>query len=152
MNIQCWFPLGLTGLISLQSMGISRVFSSTTIQKHQFFGAQPSLWSNSHIHTWLLEKPQLWLYGPLSSKWCLCFLICCCSFSSKEQASFNLVTAVTIHSDFGAQENKVCHCLYFTPFYFPWSDGTGCYGFDFLILTFKPVFFALLFHPLQETL
>ena len=43
--------------------------------KHQFFGAQPSLWSNSHIHTWLLEKPQLWLYGPLSAEWCLCFLI-----------------------------------------------------------------------------
>ena len=51
------FPLGLTGLISLQSKGLSRVFSSTTVWKHQFFGAQPSLWFNSHIHTWLLEKP-----------------------------------------------------------------------------------------------
>ena len=48
--------LGLTGLISLKSKGLSRVFSNTTAQKHQFFGAQPSLWSNSHIHTWLLEK------------------------------------------------------------------------------------------------
>ena len=57
MNIQDWFPLGLTGLISLQSTGISRVFSNTTVQKHKFFGAQPSLWPNSHIHTWLLEKP-----------------------------------------------------------------------------------------------
>ena len=57
MNIQDWFPLGWTGLISLKSKGLSRVFSSTTVQKHQFFGAQPSLWSNSHIHTWLLEKP-----------------------------------------------------------------------------------------------
>ena len=57
MNIQDWFPLGLTGLISLQSKGLSRVFSNTTAQKHQFFGTQPSLWSNSHIHTWLLEKP-----------------------------------------------------------------------------------------------
>ena len=56
MNIQGWFPLGLTGLISLQSKGLSRVFSNTTVQKHQFFGAQTSLWSNSHIHTWLLEK------------------------------------------------------------------------------------------------
>ena len=56
MNIQDWFPLGLTGLISLQSKGLSRVFSNTTVQKHQFFGAQLSLWSNSHIHTWLLEK------------------------------------------------------------------------------------------------
>ena len=57
MNIQDWFPLGLTGWISLQSKGLSRVFSNTTAQKHQFFGAQLSLWSNSHIHTWLLEKP-----------------------------------------------------------------------------------------------
>ena len=53
---QGWFPLGLTCLISLWSKGLSRVFSSTTIQKHQFFGTQPSSWSNSHIHTWLLEK------------------------------------------------------------------------------------------------
>ena len=56
INIQSWFLLGLIGLISLQSKGLSRVFSSTTIQKHQFFGAQPSLWSTSHIQTWLLEK------------------------------------------------------------------------------------------------
>ena len=51
-----WFPLGLTGLISLQSEGLSRVFSSTTVQKHQFFGIQTSLWSNSHICTWLQKK------------------------------------------------------------------------------------------------
>ena len=57
MNIQDWFPLGLTGLISLLFKGLSRVFSSTTVQKHQFFGAQTSLWSSSHSHTWLLKKP-----------------------------------------------------------------------------------------------
>ena len=56
-SIQGWIPLGLTGLISSQSKGLSRAFSNTTVQKHQFFSAQPSLWSNSHIHTWLLEKP-----------------------------------------------------------------------------------------------
>ena len=61
MNIQGWFPLGLTALISLLSKRLSRVFSSTTFWKHQFFGAQPSLWSSSHVHTWLLEKPYLWL-------------------------------------------------------------------------------------------
>ena len=55
MNIQDWFPLWLTSWISLQSKGLSRVFSNTTVQKHQFFSTQPSLWSNSHIHTWLLE-------------------------------------------------------------------------------------------------
>ena len=60
MRIQDYsgFPLGLTDLISLQSKGLSRVFSNTTVQKHQFFSAQPSLWSNSHIHTWLLASPE----------------------------------------------------------------------------------------------
>ena len=57
VNIQDWFPLRLNGLISLQSKGYSRIFAKTTIRKHQFFSAQPSLWSNSHICTWLLEKP-----------------------------------------------------------------------------------------------
>ena len=77
MDIQGWFPLGLTGWISLQAKGLSRVFSSTTVWKHQFFGAQPSLRSNSYILIGLLKKPYLWLYGPLSAKWCLCFLIHC---------------------------------------------------------------------------
>ena len=57
MNIQGWFPLRLADLISLLSKGLSRVFSSTTVWKHSFFGTQPSLWSTSHIHTWLLETP-----------------------------------------------------------------------------------------------
>ena len=57
MNIQGWFPLGLTGLISLQSKGLLRVFSSTTVRRYQFFGAKPFLLSSSHIRTWLLEKP-----------------------------------------------------------------------------------------------
>ena len=57
MNTQDWSPLEWTGWTSLQSKELSRVFSNTTLQKHQFFGAQPSSQSNSHIHTWLLEKP-----------------------------------------------------------------------------------------------
>ena len=57
MNTQAWSPLEWTGYISLQSKGLSRVFSNTTVQKHQFFGTQLSSQSNSHIHTWLLEKP-----------------------------------------------------------------------------------------------
>ena len=56
-KIQDLFPLGWSGLISLQSKGLSRVSSNTTVQKHQFFGAQPSSQSNSYIHTWPLEKP-----------------------------------------------------------------------------------------------
>ena len=57
MNSQGWFPLGFIGWISLQSKGLWRIFSNTAVQRHQFFSTQPSLWSNSHIYTWLLEKP-----------------------------------------------------------------------------------------------
>ena len=55
-------------LVSLQSKGLWRVFSNTTVWKHQFIAIQSSWWFNSHTHTWLLEKPQLWLEGPLSAK------------------------------------------------------------------------------------
>ena len=82
MNIQGWFPLGLTGLISLLSKWLSWVFSSTTVWKLQFFSAQPSLWPNSNIQTWLLEKPYISLYGLWSAKWCFCFLIHCLKLQS----------------------------------------------------------------------
>ena len=61
MNVQGWFPLELTGLISLLSKGLSRIFSSTTVWRHQFFAAQPFLWSTSHNHAWLLVKPSVQL-------------------------------------------------------------------------------------------
>ena len=104
INIQCWFPLGLIGLISLQSKGLSRVFSNTTVQKHQFFGIQLSLWSNSHIHhnfwqnhsfdsTDLCCKVMSLLFSMLSR-----FFI---ALSSKDQRLF-FTAAVTISSDFGA--------------------------------------------------
>ena len=76
INIQSWFPLGLTGLISLQSNGES---SPAPQFESINFSSQPSSWSNSHIQTWLLAKPELWLYGSLLAQWCLCFLICCLS-------------------------------------------------------------------------
>ena len=66
-NIQDWSPLEWTGWISLQSKELSRVFSNTTVQKHQFFGAQLSSQSNSHIHTRPLEKPEPWLDGSVVS-------------------------------------------------------------------------------------
>ena len=68
MNTQDWSPLGWTAWISLQSKGLSRVFSNTTVQRHQFFGTKLSSQSNPHIHTWPLEKPQPWLDGPLLAK------------------------------------------------------------------------------------
>ena len=68
MNTQDWFPLGWTGWISLQSKRLSRVFSNTTVQKHQIFGPELSSQYKSHIHTWPLEKPYPWLDGPLLAK------------------------------------------------------------------------------------
>ena len=76
VNIQDWFPSEWTGWISLESKGLSRVFSNTTVQKHQFFSVQPSLWSNSHIHTWLLGKSVLTRCESLTM-YCLYFLMCC---------------------------------------------------------------------------
>ena len=150
MNIQGWFPLRLTGLISLLSKRLSRAFSSTTVWKHQIFKALPSFWSNSHIHTWLLgKKTQLWLYKPLPAKWYLCFLIPCLichSFSSKEQESFDFIAAVTVCSDFGAQENKVCHCFHFFPIYLPWFDGTRCHDLSTKVHLFKAMVFPVVMY------
>ena len=104
MNIQGWAPLGLTGLISLLSKGLSRVFSSTTARKHQFFGTQPTLRSNSHIHRWLTGKTivsTIWafvakvmslLFNTLS-RFVIAFL--------PRSKCLNVMTAVTICSDFG---------------------------------------------------
>ena len=80
MNIQDWSPLGWTGWISLQSKGLSGVFSNTTIQKHQFFCAQPSLWSHSHAYM-TTRKTTALIIGTLLAKQCLCFLICCLGLS-----------------------------------------------------------------------
>ena len=67
-NTQDWSPSEWTGWISLQSKGLSGVFSNKTVQKHQFFSTQLSSQSNFHIHTWPLEKPWPWLDGPLLAK------------------------------------------------------------------------------------
>ena len=68
VNIQGWSLLRLTGLISLQSKGLSWLFSSTTVRRHQYFGILPYLWSCSHNRMWPLERPQPWLYRPLSAE------------------------------------------------------------------------------------
>ena len=88
MNIQNWFPLGFTGLVSFPVKGLSRVFSSITIQRHQFFSAQSSLWSNTHICTWLLEKSWLWLYWTFVEKvMSLLFNMLSLSYCSFQRAS-----------------------------------------------------------------
>ena len=106
MNIQDWFPLGWTGLISLQSRGLTTVFSNTAVQKHRFFSARLSLWSNStFIHDYWRNTAltRLTFVGKVM---CLLFNMLSRlghSFSSKEKTSFNFMAAATICSDFGAQ-------------------------------------------------
>ena len=133
---ESWTRLSeLASLISVLSKGLSSVFSSTTVQKHQFFGAQTnSLWFSSHICTWLLEKPHLWQCRPSSAKWCFCFeytIYVCHIFLSKEQVSFNFMAAVAVYIDFEAQEMKISHCFQFILFNLPWSDGTGVHDLSY---------------------
>ena len=127
MNTQDWSPLGWTGWISLQSKRLSRVFSNTTVQKHQFFGAQLSSQSNSHIHTsagktialtrrTFVGKVASLLFNMLS-KLVITFL--------PRSKCLSFMAEVTICSDFGAQENKVSHYFHI---YLIWSDGTRCHN------------------------
>ena len=129
MNTQGCSPLGWTGWISLQSKGLSRVFSNT-VQKHQFFSIQLSLWCNYMttgktiaLTRWtFVDKVMSLLFNMLSR------LVI--AFFPRSKCSFNFMAAVTNCSDFGAQENKFCHCFHCIPIFLPWSDGTG----------FKPAF------------
>ena len=136
MNIQDWFPLGLTGLISLLSKGLSRVFSSTTIGKHQFFSAQPSLLSTlPSVH--VVKTIALLVRTFVSKVMPLPFDILSRLFIAfLPRTKHHFMATVTIHSDFGAQENKICHCFNSFPFYLPWSDGTRCHDLSFLNIEF----------------
>ena len=137
VNIQGWFPLGLTGWISLQSKGLSRVFPSTTVLKHPFFNAQPSLWSNSHICIWLTRKTialsrrtfvskVMSLFLNMPSRFVIAFL------PRSKCLLIPWLQTVTVCSDLGAQEKKICHCFNFCPICLPWSDGTGCHDLSIL--------------------
>ena len=138
MYIQSWFPLGLTGLI-LQSKGLSRVFSNTTVQKHQFFSAHLSLWPNSHIHTGLQEK------NIALTKWTFVGKVMSLLFNmlsrfffaflprSKRLFSFH---GGSHHPQWFSSPRKWSLSLF--PF-FPhllWSDGTGCHDLLFLNVEF----------------
>ena len=131
MSLQGWFPLGLTGLISLQSKGLSRVFFSTTIWKHHFFGAQFSLWSNSHlymttgktkalpIYTFVVKVMYL-IFNTLSR-----FIITFLPRSKHLLISWLQLPSAVI---FRAQEEEICHSFHFSPYvcqewwdWVPWS-------------------------------
>ena len=136
MNIQGWFSLGLIGLISLLSKRLSKVFSGTTVQKHQFFGFHPFLWSNSHIHTWLLKKTITLIIQTFVSR--VIVLL------------FNTLSRfVIVILPRSKHLLKICgcshclqwfwsprHCFHIIPIYVSWSDGARCNDLSFLNVEF----------------
>ena len=156
MNIQCWFPLGLTGLISWQSKGLGRVFSSTTVQKHQFFSAQPSSWSSSQsIHDcwktlaltiWTFVSKVMSLLFNMPSRFVIAFLPRSkCLLISWLQSPSRVIFE---------PRGKKSHYFHFSPFYLSWRDGTRyqdlcCF---FLTVEFQASFCTLFFHLHQEAL
>ena len=135
MNIHGWFPLRLTHLISLKFKGLSRVFSNTTIQKHQFFSAQFSLWSNARpymttrktialIRWTFVGKVMSLLFNMLSR------LVIACLPRSKHLFISWLQSPSAVILE--APQNKVCHCFHCFPIYLPWSDETRCHDLSFL--------------------
>ena len=138
MSIQGWFLLRLTSLSSLLWKGHLGIFSSTAVQRHQFFGTLPSLQSSSHTCTWPLGRPLPWLYGSLLAEWCLCLsthVYICHSFPAKKQLLSDFMAAVTIF--IRAQEEEIWYYFHFFPFYLSWSNGAKCHDHNFLIFSFK---------------
>ena len=127
-NIQGWFPLGLTGFISLQSKGFSRVFPNTTVRKYQFFSSSAFFMVQlSYLYMTTGKTITLILYTSVSKEMSLLFNMLSrfvIAFFYKKQASFNFLAAVTILSDFRAQERKVSLFPFFSPISNPSSDGT----------------------------
>ena len=149
MNTQDRSPLGWTGWISLQSKGLSRVFSNTTGQKYQCFRTQSSLLSNSHIHTWLLEKTtaltswtfvgkEMSLHFNMLSRLVIAFL----SKGKHLLISWLQSTSAAIWEP----KKIVSQSLHCFPIYLPRSDGTECHDLSFLNAEFYASFFTPLFH------
>ena len=138
MNIQGLFPLGLTGLMSLLSKGLSKSLlqhhssKASILQCSTFFMAQlshPYMTTGKIIALtiWTFVNKVMSLLFSMLSKFITAFL---------PRSKCLFMAAVTICSDFGAQENKVCHYFQFSPIYLPWSDGTGCHDLRFLNVEF----------------
>ena len=136
MNNQGWSPLGLTGLISL-SRGLSRVFSSTVVQKHQFLGGSAFLVVQfSHPYMTAGKSIALTIWTSVSKVMSLLFNMLSrlvIAFLLRSKHLFNFMAAVTVRSYSGVQENKIYH---FSPIYLPWSNGTGCHVTSFLNVEF----------------
>ena len=140
VNFQDWFTLGWTGLISWQPKGLARVFPNTTVQTHQFFGAQLSLSSNSHIHTWLLEKTiALTRHTFVGKVMSLLFnmlsgLVIAFLPRSKELLISWLQSPSAVILE--PKETKSVTVSTGSPSLSPWSDGTGCHDLSFLSVEF----------------
>ena len=144
-NIQDWFPLGLTGLISLHSKGLSRIFSDTTVQKHQFFCVQLSLWSSFHIYTGELDHTgktrALTRQNFVSKVMSLLFNKLCrlvIAFLPRSKSLF--ISWLQSPSDVGAQGNKVCHCFLVSPPVCHRVLGPDAIIFIFWMLNLKQAF------------
>ena len=153
MKIQGLFPLGFTGLISLLSKGLSTFFSSTTVWKHQFFITQPSLSSNSHIRTWLLENDfdytNIFDYAKLMSL--LFNMLSRFVIAFVPKGKHLLISWLQSLSAVILEPKKIkSACFHCFPFYLPWSDGARCYDPNPLSVKSQANFFTLLFHPHQE--
>ena len=142
VNIQDWFPLGLTGLTSLLSKGLSRVFSSTTVRRINSLALRllygPTLTSihdywkkNIALTIWTFASKGMSLLFSTLSRFVIAFL-------PKSKHLLISWPQSPIHSDSGAPEKKICHCFHFFPIDLPWSDGTGCHELSFLNVEFKP--------------
>ena len=141
MNIQDWFSLGLTGLISLQFKGISRVFSNTIIQKHQFFRVQPSLWSNSHPYM-TTGKPIALTTGMHVGKVMSLLFSTMSRFVIASLPRSKCLLISWLQSFWSTRKENLSLVALF-PFYLPWSDRTGCHDPSFLNVEFQASFFTL---------
>ena len=149
MNIQDWFPLGWTDLISLQSKGLSRVLSNTTVQKHHFSSVQPYLWTHllwtttltSACDYWKKHTLTIWTFvGKLMSLLFNMLSKFLMALLPRSRHFLNFMPAVTIHSDFGARENHVCHYFHCFPIICLAVVGLGSMILVFWMLSFKPAF------------
>ena len=140
MNIQNSFPSGLTGCISWKSRGLSRAFSNTTVQKHQFFSTQPSLWSNFHIHTWLLEK-RVFTIETFVDKVISLFFFTILSrivITFLPRSKCLLISRLQTLSPVILEPKKIKSATVsiFSPIYLPWRDRTRCHDLCFLNVEF----------------
>ena len=138
MHIQGWFSLGLTHLNSLLPKGLSRVFSSTTVQKHQFFSTQLFMVQLSCVYMTAGKSIALTVWNFVSKVVSLLFNMLPCfvtAFLPRDKC-FLIYGCSHCPQWFWSLENKICNCFHFFPFYFLWNNEAGCQGFSFLNVEF----------------